>query len=88
MNTETIIAPISSKGQVTIPAQIRKILHISQAGDLIGFVPSNEGVLIKHLEVKEEDFTKDEWVKLEKLANKKGRTYETAKAFLRALKKL
>jgi AbrB family looped-hinge helix DNA binding protein len=88
MNTETIITTISSKGQVTIPVKIRKLLHITSAGDLVGFVPSKNGVFIKHLEIKEEDFTQEEWDKLEKLANKRGKTYKDARAFLKELKNL
>ena len=88
MLLDTVVTTVSSKGQVTIPAQIRKILRINHPGDLIGFTPIKEGVLIKHLELKEEEFTEDEWDKLEKLADKKGKTYKNAKAFLNALKKL
>jgi AbrB family looped-hinge helix DNA binding protein len=85
---ETIITTLSTKGQVTIPAQIRKILHVSNAGDLISFTPMENGVLIKHVEIKEENFTEDEYDKLEKIANKKGKAYKNAKFFLKALKKL
>ena len=83
-----ILATISSKGQVTIPAPIRKMLRLTHPGDLLGFVPVKEGVLIKHMEIKEEDFSEEEWDKLEKLASRKGKSYKNAKAFLRALKKL
>ena len=85
---DPVIAPISSKGQVTIPAQIRKILHLTRPGDLLGFIPVKEGVLMKHLEIREEDFSEEEWDKLEKLANRKGKSYKDAKTFLSALKKL
>jgi len=88
MNAETIVTTISSKGQVTIPVKIRKILHITSAGDLVGFVPSKNGVLLRHLEIREEDFTREEWDKLEKLAQKRGKVYKDAKAFLRTLKSL
>lgn len=40
------IAKISSKGQVTIPAAIRKKLDLKQ-GDRIFFVESQDGIVIK-----------------------------------------
>jgi AbrB family looped-hinge helix DNA binding protein len=40
------IAKISSKGQVTIPAVIRKKLNLKQ-GDRIFFIESEDGIVIK-----------------------------------------
>lgn len=85
-----VIATISSKGQITIPKEIREKLGIQNKGDVVGFEITNRGVLIRHLEIKEssDNFTSEEWKKLEKLANTKGKTYSNAKAFLKAINNL
>lgn len=90
MNSKMPMATVSSKGQITIPKEIRAQLHITGKGDLVGFEPTEEGVLLKRLVVtsEEEDFTAEEWDKLEKLANQKGKRYSNAEDFLASLKEL
>jgi len=85
-----IVGTVTSKGQITIPSKIREMLHIASKGDMVGFIPMKEGVMIKHLELAgaKEEFSEEEWDKLEKLANRKGRTYRNAKSFLKAVEKL
>jgi AbrB family looped-hinge helix DNA binding protein len=70
--TETV--RVQTKGQVTIPTKIRKKLNLRK-GDLVSFVETKEGVLIKPAEVlltealdeigralKEEGITLEEWI--------------------------
>jgi AbrB family looped-hinge helix DNA binding protein len=70
--TETV--RVQAKGQVTIPTKIRKKLNLQQ-GDLVSFVETKDGVLIKPAEVlltetldeigkalKEEGITLEEWI--------------------------
>ncbi|MFH1857136.1 MAG: AbrB/MazE/SpoVT family DNA-binding domain-containing protein [Candidatus Omnitrophota bacterium] len=90
MTEKMIRAVVSSKGQITIPLEIREKLHIASRGDMVGFVFVEKGVLMKHLEVREagKEFSEGEWDKLEKLANRKGKTYKNAKNFLKDIEKL
>ena len=83
------IAQVSSKGQVTIPLKVRKALRIKGKGDIVGFEEIPQGILIKYLELKEDDlFSEDEWRGLESLANKKGKRYSNADGFLKSLEGL
>ncbi|MDI6791388.1 MAG: AbrB/MazE/SpoVT family DNA-binding domain-containing protein [bacterium] len=90
MSQRIPMAAVSSKGQITIPREIRKRLHIKGKGDLVGFESAAEGVMMKRLVVtpEEEDFTAEEWEKLEKLANQKGKSYTNAGDFLVSLEEL
>ena len=71
--TETV--RVQAKGQVTIPTKIRKKLNLKK-GDMVSFVETKDGVLIKPAEVlvtealdemgralKEEGITLEEWIK-------------------------
>jgi len=70
--TETV--RVQAKGQVTIPTRIRRKLNIKK-GDMVSFVETKDGVLIKPAEViitealdelgkalKEEGITLEEWI--------------------------
>ena len=46
----TILARVQEKGQVTIPADIRKRLKLSK-GDIVTFVQTKDGVVIKPAEI-------------------------------------
>lgn len=85
-----IMTTVTSKGQITIPSKVREMLHITSKGDIVGFMPTKEGILMKHLEATEikDEFSESEWSKLEKLVSRKGKTYKSAKNFLKAIKKL
>lgn len=65
---------VQAKGQVTIPTKICKKLNL-QKGDMVSFVETKDGVLIKPVEVlltealdeigkalKEEGITLEEWI--------------------------
>ena len=90
MNMPIARAALSSKGQVTIPVKVREALHIRQKGDMIGFEFVKGGVLMKPLVIatQEEDFSENEWDKLEELANQNGKLYANAKDFLASLEEL
>lgn len=72
-------AKVTSKGQVTIPNSIRKILQVS-AGNSVAFGLSKEGVILLPCKVTAElPYTPSEWMKIEKLASVKGELHKSAK---------
>ncbi|MDD5691809.1 MAG: AbrB/MazE/SpoVT family DNA-binding domain-containing protein [Candidatus Omnitrophica bacterium] len=72
-------AKITSKGQVTIPNRIRKLLHI-QSGASLAFGLSREGIVLLPCKVTAESpYTPGEWARIEKLASSKGRIYRSVK---------
>ena len=72
-------ARITSKGQVTIPYRIRKLLHVD-TGASLAFGLSKEGVVLLPCKVTAElPYTASEWAKIEKLASAKGNAYKSAK---------
>jgi len=72
-------AKVTSKGQVTIPNRIRKLLHVS-AGTSLAFGLSKEGVLLLPCKVTvESPYTPSEWLKIERLASSKGKVYKNTK---------
>ena len=72
-------AKVTSKGQVTIPNRIRKILHV-QTGASLAFGLSKEGVVLLPCKVTAESpYTPEEWAKIEKLTSAKGKIYKSAK---------
>jgi AbrB family looped-hinge helix DNA binding protein len=79
---------ITSKGQVTIPNRIRKLLHLKEGGS-VGFSLTRNGVVLVPCQVTAQSpYTPKEWAKIEKLANVKGKTFvsvEKAKDFIKSL---
>lgn len=72
-------AKVTSKGQITIPNRIRKLLHVS-AGTSLAFGLSKEGVVLLPCKVTVEfPYTPSEWAKIERLASTKGKVYKSAK---------
>ena len=72
------MAIISSRGQVTIPQDVRDIMHIRR-GSLVGFEPTRKGVLLVAMKVEPKyPYTDEEWQKIEKLSKSKGKVYHTA----------
>ena len=71
-------AKVTSKGQVTIPNRIRKILKLEE-GSSVGFAVTKEGVIILPCKVEAHSpYTAKQWAKIEKLASAKGKTYSSA----------
>lgn len=72
-------AKVTSKGQVTIPSKVRKVLHIRE-GSSVAFGVSKKGVVLMPCKVTvESPYTAKEWGKIEALASKEGKSYKTAK---------
>ena len=72
-------AKITSKGQVTIPNRIRKLLHVEN-GTSIGFGLSRQGVVLLPCKITAQyPYTAREWAKIEKLASLRGKIYKSAK---------
>lgn len=86
--TITEIAKITTKGQITIPNRIRKLLHLKE-GSSVGFGVTKDGVVLVPCKVTAKSlYTAKEWAKIEKLADKKGKRFlgsETAKDYLKNL---
>jgi AbrB family looped-hinge helix DNA binding protein len=72
-------AKITSKGQITIPNRIRKLLRV-ETGASLAFGLSREGVFLLPCKITAElPYTTSEWAKIEKLALAKGKVYKSAK---------
>ncbi|TAN59635.1 AbrB/MazE/SpoVT family DNA-binding domain-containing protein [bacterium] len=72
-------AKVTSKGQVTIPNRIRRLLYVS-VGTSLAFGLSKEGVVLLPCKVTvESPYTAVEWAKIERLASAKGKVYKSAK---------
>jgi AbrB family looped-hinge helix DNA binding protein len=72
-------AKITSKGQVTIPNRIRKLLHVD-TGTILAFGLSRGGVVLLPCKVTTSSpYTASEWAKIEKLASSRGKAYKSAK---------
>ena len=68
-------AKITSKGQVTIPNRIRKILKLEE-GASVGFAVTKDGVVMLPCKVEAHSpYTPKQWAKIEKLASAKGKVY-------------
>jgi len=72
-------AKVTSKGQVTIPSRIRKILHVSTGASLAFGLSKNGIVLLPCKIIAESPYSTEEWKKIEKLASVKGKIYKSAK---------
>ncbi len=81
-------AKVTSKGQITIPNRIRKILHVS-TGACIAFGVSKKGVILLPCKVTAESpYTPAEWAKIEELVSAKGKIYKSAKEAKRHIESL
>ncbi len=70
-------AKITSKGQVTIPNRIRKMLHLKE-GEAVGFSITKEGIVLVPCQVTAKSpYTAKEWQKIEKLASEKGKAFNS-----------
>jgi AbrB family looped-hinge helix DNA binding protein len=81
-------AKITSKGQVTIPNRIRKMLHLKE-GEAVGFSITKEGIVLVPCQVTAKSpYTAKEWQKIEKLASQEGKSFsspQNAKDHLKSL---
>ncbi len=71
---------MTSKGQVTIPSRVRKLLHL-QKGCSIAFGVTKDGIVLMPCEVKAQSpYTPKEWKKIHKLASEKGKLFSGSAA--------
>ncbi len=73
------MARVTSKGQVTIPSRIRKILKVS-AGSSVAFGLSKDGVVLLPCKITAESpYSQNEWEKIEKFASIEGKIHKDEK---------
>ena len=82
--SKALVAPISSKGQLTLPKTVRHTLDLAE-GDYVRFEPTPRGVVLTKVSLGSGPFSDDEWQALDRVARQRGRRYRSAKAFLRDL---
>lgn len=82
------LATLSPKGQLTLPKEIRRRLHLESGGSIL-IEQAGSGILLRPAEVRAtgDDFDEKEWEALRRIAReKKGRPHKTMKSFLKSLK--
>lgn len=81
-------AKMTTKGQVTIPNRVRKMLQLKE-GSSVAFGLTKEGILIVPCKVSvDSPYSAKEWEKIEKLALEKGVSFSDAQAAKKYVKKL
>ena len=71
---------MTSKGQVTIPNRIRKLLHLG-GGSSVAFTVTKHGIVLVPCEVTARSpYSPKEWQKIEKLASEKGKPFSSPEA--------
>jgi len=83
------MSKITSKGQVTLPAQVRKMLRLDK-GQPVAFCLDRRGVFLSRcrMNIEKSAFSSAQWRKIERLAVEKGKVFseaEEAKKHVRAL---
>ncbi|MFH0984486.1 MAG: AbrB/MazE/SpoVT family DNA-binding domain-containing protein [Candidatus Omnitrophota bacterium] len=79
---------MTSKGQVTIPLSVRKILGLQQ-GTSVAFSVTKNGIMLLPCEVTAQSpYTSKEWEKIEKMVCEKGAVYATGEAAKKRLASL
>ena len=86
-------ATLGPKGQITLPKEIRNVLHLREKGDLVGFVLDEKSgtVRIARMEIHPagEEYTEEELRRLFGIAKEQGgKKFTSAEAFLQHLKDL
>ena len=70
-------AKMTTKGQVTIPNKIRRLLHLAD-GASVAFGLTKDGVMLMPCEVTAcSPYTPQEWQKIEKLASEGGKVFSS-----------
>ena len=81
-----MVEKLKGNNTLTIPKTILKHVGL-KAGDYVEVTDDGYKIVIMP-KIKEEDFTDEEWEKLEKLSREKGgKTFKTGKTLLRHLDK-
>lgn len=83
------MSKITSKGQVTLPANVRKLLKLDK-GQSIAFCIDRKGVFLHRCKFRVEPsrFTLAEWQKIEQLAGERGRVFASAEETKKHIKSL
>ena len=89
--TQLVTAPLSAKGQMTLPKAVRKALNLTAPGSTIGFLIDDEAhvALITRMQLvpAHESFSKAELRKLAKLTKEPGgKTFSSMEGLLRDMK--
>ena len=89
--THVVTAPLSAKGQMTLPKAVRKALNLTAPGSTIGFLIDDEAhvALITKMALvpAEESFSKTQLRKLARLAKEPGsKSFSSMEGLLRDLK--
>ncbi len=81
-------AKVTTKGQVTIPNRVRKILHLKE-GSSVAFSITKEGIVLLPCKVTVgSPYNAAEWAKIEKLASEKGKIQSDVHAAKKHIKAL
>lgn len=87
-----MVAPVSSKGQVTLPKSVRILLGLRTGSDMVAFRVERSGrVEIVPVEItakKASPYSEEDWAKLERLADRRGKLFSSAKAAKKHLESL
>lgn len=89
--TRLVTAPLSGKGQMTVPKAVRKALNLDAPGSTVGFLVDDKAhvAIVTKMELVPavEDFSKSELQKLLKLSREPGgKSFSSMKEFLKDLK--
>ena len=89
--TRLVTAPLSGKGQMTLPKAVREALNLTAPGSVVGFLVDAQAhvVLLTKMELvpAEESFSKPALRKLLKLTKEPGgKTFSSMEALLKDLK--
>ena len=89
--TRLVTAPLSAKGQMTMPKAVRKALNLNAPGDTLGFIVDEEThmALVTKMELvpAAENFSKTHLRKLLKLVKEPGgKSFSSIEGLMRDLK--
>ena len=71
-------AKVTTKGQITIPNRVRKLLNLKE-GASVAFAIGKDGVVLVPCEVTTKSpYTPKQWAKIGKLAAEKGKIHQSA----------
>ena len=89
--TKLLTASLSSKGQLTLPKEVRAALGVGLKGESVGFLVDEQAGVVRLARVEsvlvDPEFTEEELRKIEKLRGAKNRRgFKTAEGLLRDLK--
>jgi AbrB family looped-hinge helix DNA binding protein len=83
------MSKITSKGQITLPANVRGLLKLDR-GSTVAFCLNKNGVILSRctVSVEQAGFSDEEWRKIEKLAADKGKVFASIGEAKRHIKSL